>query len=64
MSSGCATQIIRQDKYSTETDFLQRLTNVRTKFFIIDQAYALYSVKTVLSVDDVWERENIVVLNS
>lgn len=43
---------------------LATIDQCKNKVFIIDQAYALYSVKTVLSVDDVWKRENIVVLNS
>lgn len=34
------------------------------KVFIVDQAYALYSVKPVLSVADVEERKNVVVLHS
>ena len=34
------------------------------KFFIIDQAYALYSVKRVLSARDILERNNAVMLHS
>lgn len=45
-------------------ELLAIIDRCKDKIFIIDQAYALYSVKEVLSVDDVIKRENVVVLYS
>ena len=43
---------------------LDIIDRCKDKVFIIDQAYALYSVRAVLSMSDVTERENLVVLYS
>ncbi len=51
-------QIFDRDK------LLAIIDRCKDKVFIIDQAYALYSVKTVLSVEDIMNRVNVVVLNS
>lgn len=45
-------------------ELLAIIDRCKDKVFIIDQAYALYSVKTVLSVEDVMKRNNVVVLYS
>lgn len=45
-------------------ELLAIIDGCKDKVFIIDQAYALYSVKTVLSVEDVMQRDNVVVLYS
>lgn len=45
-------------------ELLAIIDRCKDKVFIVDQAYALYSVKTVLSVEDVMKRENLVVLYS
>ena len=45
-------------------ELLALIDRCKDKVFIIDQAYALYSVKTVLSVEDVMKRDNVVVLYS
>ena len=48
-------------------DYKKLITLIKTKketLFVIDQAYGLYSVKRVLSVKDVLENNNIVLLES
>lgn len=45
-------------------ELLAIIDRCQDKVFIIDQAYALYSVKAVLSMDDVVSRKNVVVLHS
>lgn len=45
-------------------DLLSIVDSCKEKVFIVDQAYALYSVKPVLSMSDVMERQNLVVLYS
>lgn len=47
-----------------KAQLLQEIDCNPSKIFIIDQAYARYSVKDVLSVEDVLGRENVVVLSS
>ena len=43
---------------------LSIIDRCREKVFIIDQAYALYSVKRVLSAEDIAGRDNVVILHS
>lgn len=46
------------------TELLAVIDGCKDKFFIIDQAYAPYSVKPVVAVEDIDVRENVVLLNS
>ncbi|MDD5962561.1 MAG: aminotransferase class I/II-fold pyridoxal phosphate-dependent enzyme, partial [bacterium] len=43
---------------------LSIIDRCREKVFVIDQAYALYSVKRVLSAEDIAGRDNVVILHS
>lgn len=43
---------------------LAAVDGCKGKFFIIDQAYALYSVKPVVSLEDMERRGNVILINS